>query len=160
MWRDNRDIDPEFPADEDLYFRFGPAHVSGEIPFPPLIALHFPKASVNRSRYSNPIDVLIPDPDVPRDFYIDYRVAAIAVSAVPHVIAGTTGEFVTRVVHDPREWNYSHSEVQTYRTGNYQQPIEPDRPARLLLRESIFRAGVRLIPDEEIASARNEDTDA
>lgn len=83
-------------------------------------AIKFPDQSVNRSRYSRPLDLLIPDPMFERSRkWLFLGVVKFAVGDVPAKMernGSTLCEF--RVEHDPQEKNYSHSELRVYKDGN------------------------------------------
>ena len=116
---------------ELLYLRFRPADlVNGEIP---PTSMPFPTWCANRSRFSQPLDVLIPN-------WPDWKVAAFAVEAVPQQLktepetkkVGGKRQAVIRTflfvpVHLPEPDNYAHSEVQSFEDGNPGEMAEPPK---------------------------------
>jgi hypothetical protein len=114
LYRRGRPDDQEFEPTEELYHRCkegstyeDPAQPSAWRLKPS--ALRSPDFSVNRQKYSQPEDVLLPT-------YQGWGVAAFAVGDVPASISspGQVG-FEFRVEHVPEEENYAHSEIRTYR---------------------------------------------
>lgn len=121
--RDGRDVDDNFEPREKLYHRFNKLQQSEGVLYP--ASIRFPDFSVNRGKYSEPNDVLLYDyPSV-----IDWGVASFKVEDIPP--PHTTGEgteyettYSFAVKHVPIEENYSHSEVRTYKNGNYSKDME------------------------------------
>lgn len=122
MRRNGREIDPEFASDEKL-FRRCPADRQGEqikagevhidrIPF-------YPDMSVNRSKYSEPKDVLYPD------FFQTFGVFSFRVEQIPDAISDDTGNhFEWKPIHVPEENNYGHSELRTFKNGEFDRRLE------------------------------------
>lgn len=124
-------IDNEFDPEEWLYLRIRPegfAHFlkAGVLN---LHEMQFPDMSVNRGKYSKPEDVLGPRPE--------YGVAAFQVRDIPGPIVDEGREYTFRVEHDPREGNYSHSEVRSFRDGARMKPEEPNRTVRQTFRATL-----------------------
>ena len=72
-------------------------------------SIDFPNTSVNRSRFSQPTDVLGPEK------FADYAVAALAVRDLPPRIAAEDGRvFEASVDHVPTEHSYAHSEIRAF----------------------------------------------
>ncbi len=111
MYRRGRPVDPIFAPSEDLYYRCQLEHVLENRLLP--TALRFPDFSVNRAKYSQPEDVLVPS-------YVLWGIAAFKVEDLPSERQSDANTFYTwNVVHDPNEDNYAHSEVRTYKNGHY-----------------------------------------
>ncbi len=127
MYRVGRPIDSYFEEDELLYNRCRLEHVDGERLLP--TGIRFPDWSVNRGKYSEPEDVLIPE-------YWDWGIAQFEVSSVPKSLnlPGNT-QFEFRVEHDPLENNYSHSEVRTYKDGNHHRKLEVNKTVKKQFRQ-------------------------
>jgi hypothetical protein len=114
MYRKGRPTDSEFLPSEPLYYRMSVAGSVGSRPDGIDIRL-FPEDSVNRGKYSEPRDVLYPS-------YFHLGVAEFPVSKIPAPRSftdqqGDTRVFALTVEHDPKEDNYAHSEVRSYREG-------------------------------------------
>ncbi len=110
MYRNNRPEDPDFDAEEVLYFRFANL-IDGEISLP---SIKFPNQSVNRSKYSEPEWVLYSNyPSV-----VHWGIASFRVREIPERLESNGGikwEFIPK--HVPEEENYSHSEIKPLRNG-------------------------------------------
>lgn len=116
MFRQDRPVDSEFSPTEDLYHRCLARHVVDKRLLPE--AIRFPNFSVNRSKYSEPEDVLIPQ-------YSQWGVATFQVKDLPPQRSTDTNTTYTwQVVHDPLEENYAHSEVRTYKNGHYSETLD------------------------------------
>lgn len=118
MYRRGRAADHQFTHDENLYMRCETAHVErGRLKS--VAGIRFPDQSVNRSRYSKPWDLLVPDRAFERSQnWLFLGVIKFAVGAVPETIE-RDGKVVCefRVEHDPQENNYAHTELRVYRDG-------------------------------------------
>lgn len=117
MYRCGRAIDPIFDEEEILYVRCLSDDVQGERLNP--AAIKFPDWSVNRSKYSEPEDVLIPN-------YQEYGVAAFKVKNIPKTLSSPApGNILSefKIEHVPEEDNYAHSEVRTYKNGHHDRSI-------------------------------------
>jgi hypothetical protein len=116
--RRGRPIDPEFTATELLYLRCRKVSIrSGQLP--DLAVIRFPDQSVNRSKYSKPSDVLIPDPgNASAKNWIYWGILAFEVGAVPSEVKdGQFGACKVKVEHDPLGHNYAHTEIRMYLHG-------------------------------------------
>jgi hypothetical protein len=116
MFRQARPVDSCFESSEDLYYRCRAEHISDNRLLPQ--AIRFPDFSVNRSKYSNPEDVLVPT-------YSDWGVSAFHVGDL-QLEQKTDAHTVYswQVIHDPLEDNYSHSEVRTFKNGSYSETLK------------------------------------
>lgn len=74
MFRRDRPADENFDRAEKLYYRCQDQHVYGQRLLPQ--AIRFPNFSVNRSKYSEPEDVLIPS-------YQDWGISTFSVGDLP-----------------------------------------------------------------------------
>ena len=116
MFRRGRPVDDNFDLSEELYYRCQAQHVDGQWLLPG--AIRFPNFSVNRSKYSEPGDVLIPS-------YQDWGIATFVVKDLPEPEStDKRTEYEWRVVHDPLEDNYAHSEVRTFKNDVYSENIK------------------------------------
>jgi len=121
MYRRGRDPVQEFGAKERLYLRVSRADLASVRPDGTADAnfIKFPDQSFNRSGFSEPIDALIPDPAVERSkrWYslgvVEFPVAAIP----PEVTSRQAVPCKVRVVHDPYDINFAHSETRVYFQG-------------------------------------------
>lgn len=109
MLQGSRIPDPTFDASEALYLRCLRDYVHGDrllaagIAFP-----RIPRTSLNRGKYSEPEDVLLP-------IYLDFGVLEIGIHQVPHAATkGDGSEVRIRVDHEPEPLNYSHSCLNVY----------------------------------------------
>jgi hypothetical protein len=138
MWRAGRDPDQDFSEPgESLYYRCRPEHVEdghilpegqGQPPFS-FTGKAPPGVSVNRGRYSQPEDVLVPGVGQPSDRYDGYVVACLYVRDVPTA----ADDFRFRLAHVPEEDNYSHSEIRAFR-NNGVESVRPPPSVRKWLR--------------------------
>lgn len=74
------------------------------------MGIKFPDFSVNRGKYSEPKDVLIPS-------WPNFGIVAFRVGDVPPSVSSSGITYDFKVEHVPCECNYSHSEVRTYKDG-------------------------------------------
>ena len=119
MYRRGRPVDPLFEPSENLYRRCQADQIVGRI-LPQ--AFRSPSFSVNRGKYSEPQDVLIPS-------YERWGVAGFQVKDVPSRIVSSGGtQFEFRIDHIPEEDNYSHSEVRTYKNGRFDPKLKVAPP--------------------------------
>jgi hypothetical protein len=116
MFRSGRPVDQVFSPDENLYFRYKDNEtVDGRI-IP--VGIRFPDFSVNRSKYSEPEDVLIPS-------YAEYGILTFKVKDIPAPErTNETTLYEWKAVHEPLDDNYSHSEVQTFKNGMYTKKLD------------------------------------
>ncbi len=129
MYRAGRPVDPDFADDELLYNRCRAVHVAEQRLLPE--GIKFPDWSVNRSKYSEPDDVLLPS-------YSDWGIVEFKVDSVPKKLI-SPGEvvFEFKVEHDPVEDNYSHSEVRTYKGGVHNKKIDPNTAVKKQFRQML-----------------------
>ncbi len=113
--QNNRPAIQQFDPQERLFHRFNKLTQEGGHFYPASIG--FPEFSVNRERFSEPEDVLLPD-------FFNWGIAAFKKEDIPgaFVIGNensneTVYDFI--VFHVPEEENYSHSEVRTLVNGVY-----------------------------------------
>ena len=105
----------EFDTKERLFQRFDELITDRPYIYPNQV--RFPEFSVNRERFSEPDDVLLPD-------YLDWGIVSFKIEDIPgkRVIGeGTSGEttYSFVAVHVPIPDNYSHSEIRTEKNGVY-----------------------------------------
>jgi len=114
LLRNGRPVDPVFDLAEQLYHRCTAGSTLEDPQQPGLFrlkpsSLRCPDFSVNRQKYSQPEDVLLPS-------YQEMGVAAFAVGDVPSSIISPGGVVLEfRVEHVPLEENYAHAEVRSYK---------------------------------------------
>ncbi len=135
----NRPLDNKLEEDESLYMRFSSSeyNVVGTNRLP-VGAIKFPDCSVNRGKYSQPSDVLIPN-------WIFHGIAEIKVRDVPKLLKSedeNAREFEFKVEHDPMDEshqyypkqlfeNYAHSEIRVYENGKHLRKDEARIPKKL-----------------------------
>jgi hypothetical protein len=140
--RNGRREDQAFLPSELLYHRFrSDQEVAGNAT--PLTILPFVGTtgpSVNRSKYSEPHDVLEPDCCDGHD-RSTHKVLEFRVADVPDELAVADGSgrvFRFRVKHVPEAECFAHSEIWCNRDGNIFNPVEvPPKTVRLKLRALI-----------------------
>ncbi|MFB2969202.1 hypothetical protein ACE1CD_09545 [Aerosakkonema sp. BLCC-F183] len=116
MYRAGRPVDPDFSPEEKLYFRYKEMEIVEGRVMP--TGIRFPDFSVNRSKYSEPEDVLIPS-------YGEYGILTFKVKDIPAPErTNETTLYEWKAVHEPTEDNYSHSEVQTFKNGMYTKKLD------------------------------------
>jgi hypothetical protein len=127
MYRSGRPVDMNFDDNENLYNRFRKEYLA-EGKFLPT-GIKFPDWSVNREKYSEPEDVLIPD-------FHEWGIAQFKVGDVPDTLPSPGDiKFDFKVEHDPVEDNYSHSEVRSYKNGQHTRKIEVNRTVKKTFRQ-------------------------
>ncbi len=120
-------IDPDFQADETLYRRVAPTEYPiTEATFQKLIP--FPDCSVNRSKYSQPTDVLLPD-------HQNYGVLGFLVGSVPKELGEGDQHRQFVVEHHPVPNNYAHSEIRSYQVNGVLK--EPAKTLRTCFRDEL-----------------------
>lgn len=127
MFRRGRPADENFGREEKLYYRCQAQHVDGQRLLPQ--AIRFPNFSVNRSKYSEPEDVLIPS-------YQDWGISMFSVGDIPE--PESTDEnthYSWRVTHDPLEDNYAHSEVRTFKNNIYTDKLQVPKTIKKKFRQ-------------------------
>lgn len=131
MLRRGRDVDPNFQADESLYLRCTKAAVHGDRLLPQSIPMRLPAFSVNRSKYSERDDVLLPD-------WPDHGIAVFAVGDVPTPLispppGGVRYDF--KVEHVPEERSYGHSEVKAYKGPTFDPHLDINKTVKKQFRQ-------------------------
>ncbi len=124
---DGRGPDLIFEQDELLFFRFNKKHYPSKGERLPSLAIRFPDCSVNREKYSQPSDVLIPFPA-----WIHYGIAQFPVKTIPPYLL--TNDEARRIEfapkHDPIDENheifdpeigdnYAHCELRAFENENH-----------------------------------------
>lgn len=124
MYRRGRPIDPVFTSNEALYCRIRQTdYVPGSS-----LNVRSPDFSVNRSKYSEPEDVLIPK-------WLDWGIVAFRVDAIPSSLTSAGGiEYRFEVLHAPDEDNYAHSEVHTLK-GEQRDPADVPKTVKKVFRQ-------------------------
>lgn len=132
-------IEPVFAPDEKLYLRVEPEHYPDAFSQPLLTFIPFPGFSVNRGRFSAPLDVLQPK-------HKDWGVVSFEVQHIPVRLEQEGQGKLSPIEYTfapwhcpapPEEWppdgNYAHSEVRSARTGGGKH--EPGKKVRMRFRE-------------------------
>jgi len=127
MYKDDRPIDQFFDKEELLYNRCLSDHIRGNSLLPS--AIKFPDWSVNRSKYSDPEDVLFPK-------FFDWGIAQFTVGDVPDSLT-SPGEIIYnfKVDHDPVEDNYAHSEIRTYKEEIHKKDLDVNNTVKKKFRQ-------------------------
>lgn len=134
--------DPHFLPDENLYHRIQKSWLGedGRL-LPPTIRC--PNPSVNRSKYSEPQDVLKPN-------WLDWGVVSIQVGDIPHQITspGPTGiKYLFCVQHNPIIGNAAHCEIEAFKEGEPQRLEDiPSKEVKKKFRTSFARKANLVIP--------------
>jgi hypothetical protein len=143
---------PEFGADERLYLRYEADHwVQGELTS---AGIRFPDTSVNRSRFSEPEDVLFSE----QGRYNRHGVVFFPVSDIPVRIAldppNNGNPYLFRIDHKPLDDNYSHSEIRSRPEGT----VEDREPSKTIKKQFRIQLCQRLTQDRVLIEAtENED---
>jgi len=129
MHRQNRQPDPVFAPDESLYHRVPHSHA--ELKEALKSSFQFPQCCVNRSKYSEPYDVLFDGPD-PQG----YQVVSWQVRQVTGIIepVGDSATYECLTKHLPEELNFAHTELQTYKQGDRSKMRSPSPGQKLFWR--------------------------
>ena len=112
MYRCGRPVKSKFSPEENLFLRCEKHQVEG-LNLIPATCFSFPVFSVNRGKFSEPGDVLLPK-------YLNWGIAKFQVQDISLKISSNEKtEYTFHAVHVPEEENYSHSEVGTNINGKY-----------------------------------------
>lgn len=116
--RNGRKPDPTFGSDELLYRRIPLEYLDGnEVLQAHLVAfLEFPATSTNRSKYSEPVDVLIEAKARPSAVFSWIVSEVVGIEVLREDLNGF--DYTSYVEHVPEELNYSHSEIRTRRVNS------------------------------------------
>lgn len=137
--RNGRAEDQAFEPGERLFRRYKREHYV-ERQFSNL-GFAFPRQSINRSKYSEPADVLFSLTDA----FQGWGVLVFTVEHLPPEFPIEEPAYTFFACHVPEEDNYSHTEVwcdRLPRTGNY---TVPTRPVRKLFRTWLSqRVGIEI----------------
>lgn len=140
--RNGRDVDPNFDPGERLFRRHPKAALFNGKPVPLTMLSMDSEVSTNRSKYSEPQDVLEPD-CCDGNARSGYVVLDIHVSDVPEMIPaqdGTRRVFRFRVVHKPKDTCFAHTEIRCNQHGDIGKPHEePPKHVRDIFRAEIAR---------------------
>lgn len=140
LFRRGRLPDPDFQATEQLFHRCKQADIIDNRLIP--AAISFRNWSVNRSKYSEPRDVLLPS-------WLEWGIAVFTVADVPapFMAEGTGIAWSFRMEHVPEEENYSHSEIRSYKDGVYQPKPGPNELTKKWFRQKLSdRIAILLVP--------------
>lgn len=131
MIQGRRGTDPSFRRHHLLYRRCNREDLFEGRLIPARIPLD---TSVNWSKYSKPWDVIFENPG---DGFLQFTVRSLP-SNVPYVIPSgqQSSLHVCAPGHKPLEYNYSHSEILTYRKSNNRlERVSKDRVGGLAKKE-------------------------
>jgi len=150
MLQGEKQIDEPVAEIECLYMRFRTSDLKADGKLASA-AIRFPDHSVNRSKYAEPSDLLIADPDVPKSTdWIIQGVYSFPASLAFHsfdTASAASPVRQTRVEHDPLVRNYAHCEIRLYSGPNRISPAQQDetnlisKPERTRWRLRIYEGG-------------------
>lgn len=119
-----RTANQNFADTELLYIRF--AEIDGDEVAPE--GLRCPNQSSNRSLFcNNPGWVLLGEPPADPDKFKNWGYGQVLVNEIPGQLespGGVAAEF--KPFHDPTEYNYSHTEIRAYKSGNRTNNLNDD----------------------------------
>lgn len=127
-----RSADPHFEPQENLYYRFDIIMYQG-FRAGSGISFRLPNFSVNREKYSEPDDVLLPS-------YKDYGYLSFKKSHFPPPAksAGEEGKwYCFDVMHNPVEDNYSHTDVRCLKDGFFSDNLGVPKTVKKVFRQTI-----------------------
>lgn len=131
--------DPFFELKEKLFRRFQKSDFdeSGKV-YP--LSINFRNWSVNRSKYSDPKDVLKPN-------WLKWGVGSFKVQDIPQNLTSPSGSnnFQFIIKHVPLDTNYAHSEIRTYKNGQYVSDPDPPSVVKKAFRTKLSEKIVLLI---------------
>jgi len=131
LLRNGRPVVPEFAPDELLFMRVTPDKIhADEVD---VTAVRFPDFSVNRGKFSEPGDVLLPN-------HFGMGVCQFEVRDVPpgpYVPVGSKRNYTFKVVHVPNEDNYSHSEVRAHKDGIHKRKLDVPKTTKKWFRDQL-----------------------
>ncbi|MBF0510554.1 MAG: hypothetical protein HQK57_16745 [Deltaproteobacteria bacterium] len=113
LFRRGRPVDHLIDPEEELYIRFEEVTKG----FVELGCIKCPDQSVNRSKYSRPEHVLLPN-------FFNLGYGSIKSSDIHEVVETPPGEpRYFRSEHDPLEDNYSHAEIRAYKENEHKNRV-------------------------------------
>lgn len=150
MWQKGRPVDSHFEPTEALYYRCNPEHVINDGQALAVPGVKFPNTSMNRGKYSEPEDVLIPPVDKPLPGIELMRIAVLTVQAVSFEISlqPPAKSCAFRVEHVPLYGNYSHSEVRAYKDGKREEKMSFSDTVKKLYRARLAQQA-KILPKKE-----------
>lgn len=118
MYAKGRPLDPEFLGTEQLYSRCKLDWIDENGHLKPTY-VRIPDQSVNREKYSQCKDVLLPDGSPQSRAWLLWGVASVRVEDLPPQSQSAGGvTFQVTVEHDPLDDNYGHCELRVYKDGH------------------------------------------
>ena len=114
MFRRGRPTDAYLQPSEFLFFRCVHDNVDKNGQVSPA-GIRFPNQSVNRSKYSAPADVLVPDQTERSAEWLYCGVAQFLVNHLPGPMHTDERSYKFTAEHDPLEDNYGHTELRVYK---------------------------------------------
>jgi hypothetical protein len=134
MIRNGRPALTHFAPDELLFLRYGvDDFVNGQLA---AAAIHFPKQSVNRGRFSEPGDVLFHNDGK----YDGLGAVEFDVADIPATITGDQGSTYRFFMHhEPLDDNYGHSEIWSARPRAEEEYREPSKSTKLQFRMQLCK---------------------
>lgn len=145
-----REVDDDFQPTEKLFIRFTKEQVSGDGFVLPMSAFpNFPNTSVNRSKYGEAEDVLIP-------VYLDWGIAACECCGLDtdEVFAGDNEVIQLIPKHKPLPTNYPHTEITLAPPRHKSKQVK--RLFRLRMNKVLKVIKRAKIADEEWDLVKNE----
>jgi hypothetical protein len=127
MYRNGRNVIPDFDLDERLYYRFTKSGADLEQVRLLPAAIHLPECSVNRSLFSPPEWVLIP-------CYAGYGIAFFVAGDLPPSYTVAEDKFSFAVEHVPEDANYSHSLIRVLKNHTPDKSFKSAKK-RIILKE-------------------------
>lgn len=136
-------IDPVFLPDEELYLRVNPSYYVQDLGVALLHHVGFPKFSVNRGKYSQPVDVTLPDNP-------GWAVAMFHVRDIPDRLESPKqGDkppqaFTFSLEHLPENGVYAHSHVCSHAEGG--TLASPSKTVKTRFREILRERTTYVLP--------------
>jgi hypothetical protein len=139
-----RETDDSFEPAEPLFIRFQSDQADGEkLLTVALKFLRFPNTSINRGKYGEPFDVLIP-------IYGDWGIAQFNVSDVSaQITKGDDSEINVKPIHCPEVCNYAHSEIAVF-DSDQKMLSEVSSSVKKTFRDELAKA--KIIKQADISS--------
>jgi len=131
-----RQPDPIFDFDEALYVRCQTKDINAGHILPS--GIRFPDWSTNRSKYSEPGDVLLPS-------FARWGIGSFKVRDIPSELQFEQSKCYSFCpVHDPLPENYAHTEVRTFKDGQFDRNTQVATSIKKLFRILLSEASIIL----------------
>lgn len=120
LYRNDRPINNDFPNDEEIYIRFEEIEEDEDgIVHPHHSSFRCPDQSCNRSLYSEPAWVLLPN--WPNFGYGSFLVEDIPFQVPEEKDAAGPRQHWFKIEHDPKDENYAHCEIRAYKDNEFKK---------------------------------------